>query len=383
MWKEKSIELIPNPEHLAKLQEGAEVWNVWYGEQKGLDDSFKAELQGANLKGTRLERVNLIDAQLQGADFREAYLTDAHLNNALLKGANFSYARLQGANLESACLKGINLSNTQLQGAKLSGAQLEGANLSNAQLQDARLIYANLRGAKLQDANLTNAILSYVKGLRFSDNKIKDAVITSTTTAPWLILKKSYTNTMMLFTLAAVFAFFLPYVVNVATWRSVNLAQQLNSELEATLIIVADELEKEKHSLATVIRRLSNKAENTTECLAEECKYWPIWKLLLGVRRNWAFAFLSVVLIIYNMLRIFLTQQVSILRDSEQATGLTPHWETTYFKLFGVPVWPIGGYQHLHYMHQVVRIVFWIALISFAVHSIAWLKDGVFLPVIL
>lgn len=242
-----------------------------------------------------------------------------------------------------------------------------------------------LKNTDLQDANLTNANLAYARNINFSDNKIDGAIITSTTTAPWLTLKKSYTNTMMLFTLAAVFTFFLPYVVNIATWRSVNLAQQLNSELEASLAIAANELETEGNPQALLVRKLSDRAENITPCLAEDCKPWRIWQLLVGVRRGWLFAVLSIPIISYNFARVYLTREISILKDSEQATGLTPRWESIFWKvkIFNrrIPIWHQAGYQHHYRVHRIIWWLQWVALFAFIFHSIFWLGDIVQLPI--
>lgn len=433
MLEEERKEPKYNPTHLAKLKEGVDSWNPWYKAQRISNNSFTAQLEGielynaelkgielenANLKGAKLNGTNLEGAYLKGANLEGTYLSSTRLNGAVLqktqskgaflnnaqaegvdfheaqfKDANLNFIRLKGAHLDYANFEGADLKNGNLEGANLDFTQLNNANLEGANLEGAKLKNTNLKQANLQDADLTNANLAYAQNINFSDNKIDGAIITSTTTAPWLILKKSYTNTMMLFTLAAVFAFFIPYIVNIATWRSVNLSQTIASDMQPTLSAVSQKLETYKSVAVNntsetilvldVIQILSDKATTTTLCLAEECKSWEIWQLLLGVRRQWSFAILSIILIAYNAFRIYLTQQVSILRDSEQATGLTPHWQTTYFKLFNrIPIWPIGGYQHLHWLHKnFVRWIFWAALISFAFHSYAWLRDLVLLPI--
>ena len=449
MSEEKNEKLEPNPEHLAKLKEGVEVWNKWCQEQGKIDTLFRIQLKGANFRGAHLKGAYLSDANLEGADFSyaklegtyliDAQLEDANFGGANLEGADFGGAKLKGANFRGAYLKGANFRSSQFKGADFSDAQFKGANFSDAnleganfrssqleganfrraqlenanfdiahtrgiQLEDARpgiqlevqfegadfsyarlkganFNYARLKGADFSYADLTSANLVSAKNINFSDNKIAGATMTSTTTAPWLTLKKSYTNTMMIYTLAAVFAFFLPYVVNVATWRSVNLAQQLNSELEASLAIVATELETEGHPQAFLIRKLSDGAENTTPCFAEDCKPWRIWELLLGARRHWGFALLSIPIILYNFARVYLTREVNILKDSEQATGLTPRWTTSWPKFLKLIPYPSGGYEHLYWIHQVVEKLLWVAIVSFVYHSVFWLGDIVQLPI--
>lgn len=415
MSKEKDTELQPNTEHLAKLLEGVDVWNAWSKEQRKDNVQFAPQLQGANLINTHLESADLRYANLNSVDLSYAHLEKANLSLAHLEKANLSLAHLEGAVLSSARLTGAKLIGTYLDGAvltvthfegailngaHLAGAQLhfahlEGADLSNSDLQNAQLFNAHLQGANLkqaylentnlreahlnsanlestwlqgadfQDADLTNTNLAYAKDIRFSDNKIKDAVITSTTKAPWLTLKKNYTNTMLLFHIVGVIAFFLPYLVNVAVWRSLNLMQELN-----------------------LVETFSEQI-NVTKCFAEDCTPWPIWQLLIGLRRSWYFAALTLFLIPYNGLRIYLTQQVSILKDSEQATGITPTWQRDLpllenddetHNLFIRIINYRHGYRFLYRIHQILQVILWIAIASASIHAFSWLTDIVELP---
>ena len=108
---------------------------------KGDKDGVRADLSGTNLSGV--------------------YLMDANLSRANLEYANLSGAKLRDANLEYANLKDAYLGNAKLWGANLGGANLEDANLMDADLRGANLEGANLEGAKLRGADLENANLDY------------------------------------------------------------------------------------------------------------------------------------------------------------------------------------------------------------------------------
>jgi hypothetical protein len=70
-----------NPEHLAKLKEGFEVWNQWRLEHPDARPDFRtADLNGADLRGASLHMVN----------FNEATLHKATLYKADLRGATWS-----------------------------------------------------------------------------------------------------------------------------------------------------------------------------------------------------------------------------------------------------------------------------------------------------
>ena len=128
-------------------------------------------LNGADLRGARLQKANLTkaylqktflwDAKLQDANLFEAHLEDVNLTNAQLRfaflhktqlhGATLNSAKLHGASLYGAILYGAEMMGAQLQGADLSLAQLQGAILSVAQLQEATLIGTHLHGVRCQE----------------------------------------------------------------------------------------------------------------------------------------------------------------------------------------------------------------------------------------
>src|ERR1700683_1081451 len=62
------------------------------------------DLTGANLRKANLSNANLIQATMNGADLAGADLKSAKLGQADLTGANFSGAELQSANLDQATL---------------------------------------------------------------------------------------------------------------------------------------------------------------------------------------------------------------------------------------------------------------------------------------
>ncbi len=102
-----------------------------------------ADLHGANLTGTQLQRVRGIKVNLQ---------------KARLSRANLSEARLQRANLEQAILH-----ETNLVAADLKYANLKGASFYQAQLQSAHLEQADLRDAIFTDSDLADTFFKKAK----------------------------------------------------------------------------------------------------------------------------------------------------------------------------------------------------------------------------
>ncbi|MFO5438767.1 MAG: pentapeptide repeat-containing protein [Dolichospermum sp.] len=148
-----------NPEHLAILKQGVEVWNKWRDENQYVrpnlsgTDLSKADLSGANLGGAFLLQANLNGANLGGAFLVEAFLLDAKLSGAFLFDANLFDA---------------NLFDADLRWADLSGADLSGANLAMSQVIGTNFYNATLTGACIKDwyinseTNLEKVICEYV-----------------------------------------------------------------------------------------------------------------------------------------------------------------------------------------------------------------------------
>jgi uncharacterized protein YjbI with pentapeptide repeats len=169
-----------NPEHLAILKQGRDVWNAWREqsderpdlEGAGLQDAYLkgVNLSGGNLSGATLLRTDLRWARLEGANLAEAHLGWARLHGAILTGADLTAADLGSAlllrtdlaeaTLTSANLSSAHLSNADLTMATLTEANLFRADLSEADLSGASLMQADLRGADLTEANFTGANLA-------------------------------------------------------------------------------------------------------------------------------------------------------------------------------------------------------------------------------
>lgn len=150
-----------NPEHLAVLNQGVDVWNGW--REQNL--SVEPDLSGAHLVSVNLPNANLSRVNLANADLALAHLTRANLFKAILIRADFIGANLMGANLRGA----------HLNEANLSGAYLTAADLSEANLMNARLAETNL-----QKANITNCRIYGIStwGLHLEDAIQSDLVIT-------------------------------------------------------------------------------------------------------------------------------------------------------------------------------------------------------------
>jgi uncharacterized protein YjbI with pentapeptide repeats len=163
IWLHSSLgyPLSANPDHLAVLERGVDVWNRWRQEHRDI----RVNLKGANLGGANLIRVDLEGVLLNQADLGRADLRSACLNNSELVAANLKGANLRSSSLVRAGLRGADLSGASLTWADLRMADLSDSDLSEADLQRASLTHSIFTRARVGYTVFGDNDLSEVKGL--------------------------------------------------------------------------------------------------------------------------------------------------------------------------------------------------------------------------
>ncbi len=104
-----------------------------------VNHKWKVDADGRNLEGINLKRSKLHGASLQGAD-----LSDAKLNRAVLK-----YADLDGAELGDATLKRATMDHTEFSGVSATGALFYEIRMTNMNIRGGDFRGANFDGARL------------------------------------------------------------------------------------------------------------------------------------------------------------------------------------------------------------------------------------------
>lgn len=118
------------------------------------------DLRGAKIDEVDISGANLAFADLSEANLKKSILKNTNFNRADLTKANLEGAILYQADLRDAKLANANLKNANLTRADLKKASLVGANLNNAALIEADLSGANLTGATMEGAKLDGTVLS-------------------------------------------------------------------------------------------------------------------------------------------------------------------------------------------------------------------------------
>jgi hypothetical protein len=133
-------QLMANLEHLAKLKEGVEAWNLWRNQNP--------EILAPDLSGAFLPRSNLNQANLYGAILSKADLRGADLDSATLIRTN-----LEGADLTGCNVYGISAWDVKVEGAIQSNLVITPRNESSIMvdnLEVAQFIYLLLNNKKIR-----------------------------------------------------------------------------------------------------------------------------------------------------------------------------------------------------------------------------------------
>lgn len=196
-------------EHLNKLKEGPEAWNMWRKQNPNVTPTFQGmdfvarlrdepkifrfpyedadqecvvlegyDFEGTNFRKCKMKGVRLLDCNLNDADFVEAELSGASILLCDLMFANFSEAHLGGAALGAKRAEGSWFQLTQMPDVVTYGSFSEcafsGANLRNADLSQTPLMRSDFRRAKLEGADLT---ASNCEGADFTQANLSGAFL--------------------------------------------------------------------------------------------------------------------------------------------------------------------------------------------------------------
>jgi hypothetical protein len=158
--------VMANPEHLAILKHGSEIWNRWRTEllaKSPPNRTHQLDLSGANLAGETLVGFNF--SNQMGRKLKGNLAPARILVN--LEGANFSGSHLN-VSLDGTRLCGANLSEALVRG-KLIRTDLTGADLSNASF-----LYVYLDLPVLSDANFDSVSLGWTESIRVDLSTVKN-----------------------------------------------------------------------------------------------------------------------------------------------------------------------------------------------------------------
>jgi len=117
-----------------------------------------SDVRHANLKGVRLDNIELGDTDFECSDLTGARIRYSRLSGNKLTCVKMTDINFQGAHLENLDLAGKDLSGVILKGTILKEINLCGTTLRNADLRGANCMWLSMQGADLSDAKVDGAV---------------------------------------------------------------------------------------------------------------------------------------------------------------------------------------------------------------------------------
>jgi hypothetical protein len=185
--------------------------------------------------------------------------------------------------------------------------------------------------ATMSGADLERARFSNCKGLRLDDNFVRGATFGRRPVDQWHVLKGAYAGHGQAFHILFSILYFAPIILKISLLLALSTLQSRFSP---------DLYAKQFH--------LSPR---------------PIYSLIYY--ENGFLWYVTTGVLIYQSLRIALTYKIGPLVDQENTTGFSPRYIE------------YGGYW---YVHQIVRVLGFVAIAALAVHSWFALTSTVWLP---
>jgi uncharacterized protein YjbI with pentapeptide repeats len=166
-----------NPEHVAILKQGVEVWNEWRED----NPEIMPDLTEAILSNEDLKNVNLSHAKLRGSSLRGANVSCAILKQTNLRGVNFTDVNLTNSDMKGADLSGAIFIGTELKNADISGCRVYG--ISAWDLKTENLKQDNLIITKNDEPEITvdNLEIAQFVYLLLNNSKLRDVINTLST----------------------------------------------------------------------------------------------------------------------------------------------------------------------------------------------------------
>jgi len=296
------------------------------------------------VKKTRINCIYLRDCNIQSlgisgnSTIENIILIGCTIDNIVIKDSKVPNITISNCDIKNIAIKDISENNnTKLKNCSVSGYLLV-------------MIKASISGGDYSNANIYNIddvyfSGSYMRGVRYSSNK----------SDKWKELKEKYTGIKFIISTISLIFFISPYLVKVIFFKLLNLFEES----------VGNGICGEK---------LINNYGKTIEC-----KEYSIVEYLLGFKENKLIFYFTLILIFYNISRAYLTYKVNQLTNKEGLTGYYPKIHSLNMDLLKDFS---NDYMHLVLLDKLMKVVFYIVLISIVYQAFNLLTSTVWIPFI-
>ncbi len=320
------------------------------------------DLSNCNLQNATLSKADFHSVTLVGCQFEHSVLTESHFFNCNCKKANFSNAKMLGAKIHETDFAGANFSRTIFDSRKYPfGSWLESNRKKNARLRKYKFLrmlydkfYINsMPISPFNEGNnptiLDDADIRYSTGFIANGQSVRGARFSSRAMDPYNILRSIYTGPMLMFHLVFLFVFFSPLVIRAAAWALVESVQ--TSDVGRTAA--------ESLSIDSGVASVSPEMIDRSALWVVLGFSSDVWGVIAGI--------LSLLFVLYNILRAVITWWMSRVRDAEERSSHLPE---------------VHEYWWCYILHSYfMRWVFWAAVFSFLYHAARWATSTITVPV--
>lgn len=419
-WHETGRSLISYRKNLNGIDfEGADL--------RGVDFS-RTSLRGANLKRCDISDADFTDAFLEQAQLDDATAASTRFVRADLGDARFRGAKLGKVDFEGAHADDADFSRADVIGCSFVGASLEGADFSRAVLNSPDFSDANIRWARFDAAIVSgprafrpnqtfstgilhatpprdpwSILRARYTGIRFALNLGLLALFLlpyGVRAVLWLGINAAETRLIDQRTgklrldltstsewLKSLSALPAPALLGVegqeAIQRDLDRHRGIVLRVTATGIPAVDRsalaaiegiealqsLSRQTAGLARTDiddwRKAIAQASSHVGRLAEPWEPVPLWRLLIPHETGQLMLALTIIVVVYNLIRAVLTIGVGTLRDEELLTSCSPA-EAQYLPYFR--------------LHRIAAALFYFSLLAFALSTYSWMTTIVWMP---
>jgi uncharacterized protein YjbI with pentapeptide repeats len=304
---------------------------------------FRSVLRSVKF-GRNLERVNFGRASLNDVDFCDAEFLDCAFASASANGCRFDNVAFRSSSPVPA-----------------SGAEPMEMTLEQALLRACTFLDAKFEGCKLLRTVFVDCDLRRASGIALDHTVLRGTLQSPDAEDEWSVLQRSYTGANMVFNLIAMIIFFAPWIAQALYWSTVNQVQLglIDGAAKVEAEVAKRPVETEQLiALRSVLRSIDPQfkacirpAAGGTPPDSQACR--PVWQVLIGQHEGpWAVC-LSILLLVYNGARLFLTWRVAPLRDDEKRTWQSPARDS---------------YRWMIIVHRAVRVLMWFAILAAVLH---------------
>lgn len=317
---------------------------------------YNSTINQSSFRLTNPEKTSIKNCIIKNSDLRESNFSDTKLMNIQFKNSYFEWSQISNSDFSNLngmpigysppknideFINQIKLNNVLLPYSEINDAVLEElkltegffyrstfrkctientdilkSNLTECSFIDTNINHVNFESSNLAGTKFINTIIKNSTNIAFDGSLLERCRIHKSTKEKWTQLKNNYTGSNFIFNMIFLLAFILPMLIKVVFWSNYQKILELTEQSEYL-----------------------------------NFKEYYMWEIVLGKSSgNTLLLMTTISLLLYNLLRAFLTYKVGIASTEEQINGFTPEYHE---------------YAWLYPLHIITKLLFYFSLIIF------------------